>query len=397
MSALVFYAVTSRMCLEIMAERTAELYAKCFGRAPRWLAAAPGRVNLIGEHTDYNEGFVLPMAIERYTVIAGDKNDVRAVTLHSMTTGDTASFGVKGGVQKGVPAWSNYVRGVIAGFEALGRKNLGFDAAIDSSVPTSGGLSSSAALEVAAATLLEKIHACPLSPLAKAQLCQRAEHQFAGVPCGIMDQYASIFAKKDEAMLLDCRSNTATPVVLSDSGVTVLVVNTNIRRRVGEVEYATRRAQCEAAAKALGVPALRDATLKDLDTAAPRLEPVVFRRARHVITEIERTLIAAQAMQAGDWGAAGELMFASHASLRDDYEVSCLELDTVVEIARGLRDKGIIGARMTGAGFGGCAVCLVRTDAVKGISRLLDQAYEQAHGEQAEIFASRPAAGARIL
>ncbi len=385
------------MCLQIMAERTAELFAKCFGHPPRWVVAAPGRVNLIGEHTDYNEGFVLPMAIERYTVMAGDKNSLREVTLHNATTGDTAVFGLKGGVQRGSPAWSNYVRGVVAGFEALGKRGLGFDAAIDSSVPSSGGLSSSAALEVATATLLEKIHSHPLEPLAKAQLCQQAEHEFAGVPCGIMDQYASIFARKDEALLLDCRTNTSTPVKLADGGVTVLIVNTNVRRRVGDVEYAQRRSQCETAARLLGVPALRDATLKELRAAEGRLDPVVYRRARHVISEIDRTLTAAQAMQARDWSTAGQIMFASHVSLRDDYEVSCLELDAVVEIARTLEPKGMIGCRMTGAGFGGCAVCLVKTEAVKLIARLMDEAYEQATGEQAEIFASRPAAGARVI
>lgn len=385
------------MCLQIMAERTAELFAKCFGRPPRWVVAAPGRVNLIGEHTDYNEGFVLPMAVERYTVMAGDKNTRKEVTLHSMTTGDTAVFPLKSGVQRGNPSWSNYVRGVIAGFEARGKKGIGFEAAIDSSVPASGGLSSSAALEVAGATLLEKLYNLPLPPLEKAQLCQKAEHDFAGVPCGIMDQYAAIFARTDEALLLDCRTNTFTPVPLTDPGITVLIVNTNVRRRVGDVEYAQRRRQCETAAKLLGVPALRDATLNDLQSAANHLEPVVFRRARHVITEIERTLTAARAIQAKDWTAVGELMYASHESLRNDYEVSCLELDAVVEIARDMKDKGIIGARMTGAGFGGCAVCLAKTDTVRTVTRLIDQAYEKATGEQAEIFSSRPASGARVI
>ncbi len=385
------------MCLQIMAERTAELFAKCFGRPARFVVAAPGRVNLIGEHTDYNEGFVLPMAVERYTVMAGDKNTRKEVTLHSMTTGDTAAFPLKGGVQRGNPAWSNYVRGVIAGFESLGKKGLGFEAAIDSSVPASGGLSSSAALEVAAATLLEKLYNLPLDPLKKAKLCQKAEHEFAGVPCGIMDQYAAIFARKDEALLLDCRTNTFTPIAWTDTGVTVLIVNTNVRRRVGDVEYAQRRSQCETAAKILGVPALRDATLKDLQSSESRLEPVVFRRARHVISEIDRTLTAARAIQAKDWNAVGQLMFASHDSLKNDYEVSCLELDAVVEISRNLKEKGIIGARMTGAGFGGCAVCLVKTEAVRTITKLMDEAYEKATGEQAEIFSSRPAAGARVI
>ena len=245
--------------------------------------------------------------------------------------------------------------------------------------------------------MLEKLYNLPLDPLKKAKLCQKAEHEFAGVPCGIMDQYAAIFARKDEALLLDCRTNTFTPIAWTDTGVTVLIVNTNVRRRVGDVEYAQRRSQCETAAKILGVPALRDATLKDLQSSESRLEPVVFRRARHVISEIDRTLTAARAIQAKDWNAVGQLMFASHDSLKNDYEVSCLELDAVVEISRNLKEKGIIGARMTGAGFGGCAVCLVKTEAVRTITKLMDEAYEKATGEQAEIFSSRPAAGARVI
>ena len=381
-----------------MADRAAKLFARCFGHPPRWIVAAPGRVNLIGEHTDYNDGFVLPMAIERYTVIAADRNAKREVTLHSVTTGETATFSVRTALKPGEPAWSNYVRGVIAGFYEGGQKITGFDAVIDSTVPYGGGVASSAALEVAAATLLEAMSQRALPPLDKALLCQRAEHEFAGVPCGIMDQFTSILGQKDCALLLDCRSRTTTPVPMTDPTVTVLIINTNVRHKLAEGEYAKRRSQCETAARALKVPALRDATAQMLEAGRTGMDPVVFRRARHVITENERTLQAAQAIQASDWPTVSRLMYASHASLRDDYEVSCPELDAVVEIAQSIGEKGgMIGCRMTGGGFGGCAVSLVKTEALTRITREIDGSYERRAGKHATIFSSRPADGARIL
>ena len=386
------------MSLDLIADRTAELFTRCFGHPPRWLVAAPGRVNLIGEHTDYNDGFVLPLAIERHIVIAADSNPGREVTLHSATTGETATFNVRPKVAPGKPDWSNYVRGVIAGFQKRRRKLPAFDAVIESTLPYGGGLASSAALEVATATLLETMAGPPLDPVEKALLCQQAEHDFAGVPCGIMDQFTSILAWQDHALLLDCRSRAITPVPMTNPDVTVLIINTNIRHNLAESEYAKRRQQCEAAARALNVPALRDATPDALAAGRARLDPVVFRRARHVITENERTLQAAKAIQAADWPVVGQLMYASHASLRDDYEVSCPELDTVVDMAREIGTAGgVIGCRMTGGGFGGCAVSLVKTEAVQRITRTLDAAYEKKTGHQTTIFSSRPAAGARVL
>jgi galactokinase len=386
------------MSLEGMAEHGAALFARCFGRAPSSVVAAPGRVNLIGEHTDYNDGFVLPMAIERYTVFAAERTTDRQVTLHSMTTGETASFSVRHAVERGEPAWSNYVRGVIAGFQQRGDRVPGFHAVIDSSVPFGGGLSSSAALEVAAATCLELILGTSLEPIEKALLCQKAEHDFAGVPCGIMDQFTSVLARADHALLLDCRSRTASPVPMTDPDITVLIINTNVRHKLADGEYAKRREQCEEAARGMKLPALRDATQKTLSAARDRLDPVAFRRARHVISENERTLLAARAIQNADWAKVSELMYASHDSLRKDYEVSCPELDAVVELARSFGSKdGVIGCRMTGAGFGGCAVCLVRTEAAQHVTHKMDESYERKTSKQASIFSSRPAAGVRIL
>jgi len=381
-----------------MTERSAELFVKAFGHAPRWLVAAPGRVNLIGEHTDYNEGFVLPMAIERYMIMAADRNGDREVILHSNTNGESAAFSVRGRVERGEPGWSNYVRGVLAGFQERGARVGGFDAIIESTLPYGGGVASSAALEVATATLLEQLSGKRLADLDKALLCQKAEHQFARVPCGIMDQFTSIMGEPDHALLLDCRSRTITPVLMNDPGVTVLVINTHVRHKLADGEYASRRAECEAAARILKVAALRDATLPGLNKAHAKLDPVVFRRARHVITENDRTLKTAQAIQDRQWQTVGELMYASHESLRSDYEVSCPELDTVVEIARSLPPaEGVIGCRMTGAGFGGCAVSLVRTSAVRRVTRIMEEAYERRTRSHLSIFSSRPAGGARLL
>ncbi len=271
------------MSLDLMLGRTTELFTRCFGHAPRWVVAAPGRVNLIGEHTDYNDGFVLPMAIERYIVIAADSNTSRQVTLHSETTGETASFSVRPKVEPGEPGWSNYVRGVIAGFPKPSKKVTGFDAVIESTLPYGGGLASSAALEVAVATLLEAMTGQTLDPIEKALLCQQAEHEFANVPCGIMDQFTSILARENHALLLDCRSRTTTPVPMTDPAVTVLIINTNIRHKLAESEYAKRRSQCEAAARVLKVAALRDATLESARSGAEANGPgrVPARPPRH--------------------------------------------------------------------------------------------------------------------
>jgi galactokinase len=386
------------MTLDQLAARTAAHFQKHYGEPPQWLAAAPGRVNLIGEHTDYNDGFVLPMAIERWTVIAARPAPQLRGTLHSQALRSTALINLAGPVTRAEPAWANYVRGVVAGFQRLGTTVGGFEALMDSTVPLGSGLSSSAALEVASATLLEARTGQELNPVDKALLCQRAEHEFAGVPCGIMDQFTSTLAEADHLLLLDCRSRTVQLVPFTDPSVTVLIVNTNVRHELASGEYARRRAQCETAAKALDVPSLRDATPQQLFAAQDRVDAVVFRRARHVITEIERTLAAAEAIPAADWAQVGRLMYASHASLREDYEVSCPELDCVVELAHSIGPAGgVIGCRMTGGGFGGCAVSLVRTNALEAVMRKLEEGYRARTGIEASMFVSRPAGGARIL
>ncbi len=387
------------MTLPELTAQVTQQFIKTYGRPPRWIAAAPGRVNVIGEHTDYNDGFVLPMAIERYAVMAADSSSSSSsCSVFDTHFKESATIDVSAPVTKGPPKWSNYVRGVMAGFQQRRMKIPALDVAFTSTVPLGGGLSSSAALEVCTATLFEAVTGKTIDPVEKALLCQQAEHEFAGVPCGIMDQFISVMGRENHLLLLDCRSRRTELVPMNDPSVALLIVNTNVKHELGSGEYAKRRAQCEAAAKILGVPSLRDASADALEDARSKMDEVVYRRARHVIGEIERTVHAAEGIRASNWPTVGNLMYASHASLRDDYEVSCAELDAVVEIAEGIGIKGgVYGCRMTGGGFGGCAVALVKADAVEAISKKIANDYKKKTGIEATIFSSRPAAGATIV
>jgi galactokinase len=381
-----------------------EAFERRFGRRPTHAAAAPGRVNLIGEHTDYNDGFVLPMAIDRQTVIvaapapgsapAPGKATARVV---SLDIEGEATFPVDATLAPGEPAWSNYVRGAVAMMLRHGVDPGGFDAVLSSTVPVGGGLSSSASIEVATATLVERLADRAIDPVDKALACQQAEHRFAGVPCGIMDQFISAMGRAGYALLIDCRTHDTRLVPLDDPAIAVLIINSNVRHELTGGEYAERRRQCEAAAGALGVEALRDATLEKLGAARARLDDVTFRRARHVIGEIDRTLRAADAMGRRDWASVGPLMFESHASLRDDFQVSTPELDKLVELASDRVADGVIGSRMTGGGFGGCTVTLVRADAAEAVGRGIAAAYADAVGIEASVFVTRPSDGARAL
>ncbi len=413
---------------ESLAARAAAAFEARFGRAANVLVQAPGRVNLIGEHIDYNDGFVLPMAIERRVVIAagpsaaesqvvevltangearGGRGDARVgadgagrqATLYSALKNEEAVVPLNAPVPRGQHLhWSNYCRGVLQGFLDRGINVPAFDAVIDADLPLGGGLSSSAALEVAAATAIEALTARPLPPVEKALLCQKAEHDYAGVPCGIMDQFASVLSRRDHLLLLDCRSKQVQHVPLIGAKVAVLIINTNVHHELAGGEYAKRRKQCEAAAAALGVASLRDATMGQLDAVRRRMDDVTYRRGRHVIGEIARTVAAAEALRAGQWSTVGRLMYASHESLRSDYEVSCPELDAVVEIARELGEAaGVIGCRMTGGGFGGCCVCLVREDAANRVAKAIEQRYGTRGGKSLTHFVTHPAQGASVL
>ncbi len=382
--------------------RVEQQFEQQFGQPPKWIAAAPGRVNLIGEHTDYNDGFVLPMAIDRYAVMAAreakdadNKCDVRAYS-SAIGRAERLSYDITDVSE--VAPWARYVLGVMMGCRERGMDHAPLDVLVDSSVPLGGGLSSSAALEVATATLLEAVTGHSLDGVDKALLCQKAEHEYAGMPCGIMDQFISVMASPDHLMLLDCRSRQVKMVPLDDPEINVLIINSNVKHELTGGEYAERRSQCEAAAEKMGVPALRDATLDLLGQTSEALEPVFYRRARHVIGENDRTTEAAASLEAGDWNHVGRLMYASHESLRDDYEVSCEELDLLVELARKCgQSGGVIGSRMTGGGFGGCTVSLVRKADVASVAELIRAQYHERTGIEPTLFTTRPAQGAHVV
>jgi galactokinase len=380
------------------AEAAATRFTPWHGKPPTWLACAPGRINLIGEHVDYNDGLVLPMAIDWHVVAAAAPVPEPRVRVLSAAVEQEVVISLEEPLRPTPPAWSNYVRGVIHRFRARGATVSGLDLLIDSDLPLGGGLSSSAALEVATATLLEAVCGLRLDPVEKALLARRAEHDFAGVPCGIMDQFAAVLGRRDHLLLLDCRSQEVQQVPMTDPAVTVLIVNTNVRHELSSGEYAVRLEQCRRAAEALGVRSLRDVSAAQLEAHRAALDAILYRRARHVVTEIERTAQAAEAVGRGDWAALGERMYASHASLRDDYEVSCAELDLVVEVAQELGTAGgVYGCRMTGGGFGGCTVSLVRTAALADAARVIRARYEAATRVVPTLFASRPADGAAVL
>jgi galactokinase len=346
--------------LAALEARTRRGFRACFGAESELCVSAPGRANLIGEHTDYNDGFVLPFAIARRTAVAARPRRDRRVVVASALAPGRVEIDLDAAIEPGPPRWGDYVRGVVAECLVLASDDGaldpgGFDAWIDSDVPVGAGLSSSAALEVAVAGVVETLAGRSIDPVAKAALCRRAEQRFSGVPCGIMDQMASVLAGEDSLLFLDCRDLAWRTIELPAHEIEIVVVDSELPHDLGEGEFARRVEECASAARLLGVPSLRDAGIADLDRLGA--EPLLARRARHVIEENLRVLAAVEAVQTNDWALLGELLDAGHASLRDLFEVSRPEMDALVDE---LRRQGALGARMTGGGFGGCAVALFR-------------------------------------
>ena len=356
---------------------------------------APGRVNLIGEHTDYNDGFVLPMAIERGVTITVTRRRDGVAMFRSEREAGAALLDLRATLEPDRSDWGRYPAGVLAGYQRLGWEIPGFDAVITADLPSGGGLSSSAAIEVATATVIETLCGQALDPLDKALLCQQAEHEFAGVPCGIMDQCAVKFGRAGHALLIDCLSREIRAVPFGGVDVALLVVNSGVRHSLADGEYARRRAECASAAAALGCGSLRDVTPAIWSAGNAALSDLERRRATHVRSENDRTRAFVAALERADWPAAGRLMDESHASLRDAYEVSCHELDLLCEIAGAV--PGVFGCRMTGGGFGGCAIVLVAAGAALAVMAALRENYRAATGIEADLFATRAAAGARVL
>jgi galactokinase len=370
------------------------IFAERFGGEPR-IFRAPGRVNLIGEHTDYNDGFALPAAIDLYTWIAVAPRDDETLHVFSANLNQTAEIDLREKHPSSRNHWSDYIHGAALMLQTSGvqlRANL----AIHSDVPSGSGLSSSAALEVAAAHALLANSNRALEKLNIAKLCQRAENEFVGARCGIMDQFAASFGRAGHAILLDCRSLEGTPLPLP-AGVSLVICNTMVRHEHSAGEYNLRRTQCEEGVSLLKkwnqkISALRDVSLNELESHKSELPPLIFRRCRHVISENARVLDTVKAFQGNNLDAVGRLMAQSHESLRGDFEVSCRELDIMAELAQ--KTEGVIGARMTGGGFGGCTINLVESDRVQAFRASVSAGYERAAGKTPEIYVSSAGEGA---
>lgn len=356
---------------------------------------APGRVNLIGEHIDYSDGYVFPMAIHPRITFAFRRRIDGQVRIQNEQYPDTQVTFEIDDPAPGEPKWTNYLRGPIALLREGGTVLTGMDCLIMASLPEGAGLSSSAALEVGTTVAMLHLSGGQMSPVEIARLCQRAENEIVGMPCGIMDQTIVAGGREGHAMMLDCRTMQITHVPLPPDELAVIVCDSKVSHELTDGGYRKRREQCEAVAKALGVPALRDATMNGLESIREQINESDFRRARHAIAEIERVPQFAEALRKKDYAAAGGLMYASHESLRDDYDVSTDQLNHLVETAKRL--DGVYGSRMTGAGFGGCTITLCRPDAVEAIGSALAQGMQEKFGVETLPFVTPACAGATVV
>ncbi len=375
------------------AERAVKAFASRFGGAPAGVWVAPGRVNLIGEHTDYNDGYVLPFALPHVTAVAVSLTDSPFWTVVSEGFGDAVTFGADSLAPGGVDDWAAYVAGVIWALRADGHHVPPARISVASDVPVGSGLSSSAALECAVMAALCDLGGLTLPSWTRVKLARRAENEFVGAPTGIMDQSASTLSRAGHALFLDCRTLDVEhiPFDVAAAGLAVLIVNTNAPHRHVDGEYADRRRVCEEAARSLGVPALRDVSVSDLPSALARLDEVPGRRVRHIVTENQRVLDTVTLLRAGDIAAIGPLMTESHASMRDDFEITVPEVDTAVTAAL---DAGAYGARMTGGGFGGCVLALIDAAQASAVASTVAEAFAGAGFTAPESFVVTPSEGA---
>ncbi|CAN5404129.1 galactokinase [soil metagenome] len=377
-------------------------FAQLFGPGGKiHVIRAPGRVNLIGEHTDYNDGFVLPMAIEPHVLVACRGRDDGQVRFASTVfPNQTIEFSVQNKIERAEPRWSNYVRGVAAELLAAGIPLVGMDALISNTLPVGGGLSSSAAILVSCGLAMLTVAGLTMDPSRLALIAQRAEHEYAHVPSGIMDQTIIAAAKAGQAMMLDCRDLSKQYIALDPAELRVVVVNSMTKHENGSGEYAKRRKQCEEGVaffqkQTPTIKALRDVTMTQLELSKGKLDDVIYRRCRHVISENGRTIDFAMQLTKRNYELAGEQMIASHNSLRDDYEVSSPELDFLVEEA--MKQKNVYGARMTGGGFGGCIVALMQPRTAEAFTPAIEASFSKKFGKSPTVFATVPTGGANVL
>ncbi|WP_234497107.1 galactokinase [Vibrio maritimus] len=372
-------------------------FNEVFNYLPTHIVQAPGRVNLIGEHTDYNDGFVLPCAINYKTVVAAAKRDDNTVRVLSVDNGnvvDTFDIIKEIAFQKD-KVWANYIRGVVKCLIGRGYELGGADISVSGNVPQGAGLSSSAALEVVIGQTFKELYNLEISQAEIALNGQQAENEFVGCKCGIMDQMISAEGRENHAMLLDCRT-LETKAISMPNNISVVIINSNRKRGLVDSEYNTRRAQCEEAARVIGVSALRDATIEQLYSVTNDLDETAVKRARHVITENARTLDAASALSVGDMKRMGELMAESHASMRDDFEITVREIDVLVDMVKEVvGEQG--GVRMTGGGFGGCIVALVPPHLVDPVIATVENKYEALTGLKESIYVCQAKSGANLV
>lgn len=376
-----------------MREQVINQFKQQYGAEPDYVIRAPGRVNLIGEHTDYNDGFVFPLAIDRAVWAAARPRADRQVHIRMLDFGTQHTFDLDA-LEKLDASPIEYVKGVAWALSQAGHALNGFDGVMAGDVPIGAGLSSSAALELATARTFAAVSGLAWEPKAMALLCQKAENQWVGVNSGIMDQMISATGQAGHAVLIDCRSLDLFPAKLPE-GTLVVVLDTGTRRGLVGSAYNERRAQCEAAAQHFGVPKLRDVSVETFNARQHELDDVTMRRARHIVTENARTLEARDAMAAGDAQRLGVLMYGSHVSMRDDFEISTDALNAIVEIARS--HDACYGARLTGAGFGGCGVALIRADAAESFVEYVEARYRQQTDHEPQLYVCRATDGAQIV
>jgi galactokinase len=384
--------------VNVQARDAAQEFGLRFGRKPS-VSRAPGRVNLIGEHTDYNDGFVMPAALEFATLVAASPRPDRRLSVYSTTMDESREFDLDAPAPIGRHDWSDYVFGVAVMLERSGWRLRGADLVVSTDVPLGSGLSSSAALEVSAAHAFLTAAGLPFEPIAVAKICQEAENDYVGMRCGVMDQYIAACAVAGYALLIDCRSLESRNVPIAPN-LRLLIANSTVRHQHAGGEYNARREACEEGVRLLKpvlrpIKALRDVTAPDLEANRERLPDLIYRRCRHIVTENARVLEAERALLAGDFAACGRAMNASHASMRDDFEITCPEVDFLAELAQAA--PGVYGSRMTGGGFGGCTVTLVEAEAVERVSQVLVEGYRSACGREAEVFVCSPSDGARLV
>jgi len=361
--------------------------------------SAPGRVNLIGEHTDYNEGFVLPIAIGKKIIMLGQLRNNRLIQVFDLGYKAEVKFSLDNLFPSKKDTWVNYLMGVMDEIQKAGYPLQGANIIFNSNIPKGAGLSSSAALEVVTALTMAKLNLLKIEPVEMAHLCRRAENNFVGVACGIMDQYVSCLGKKNYALFIDCRSDDYELIPLKDHNYQIVICNSKIQRGLVNSEYNKRKEECKIAAEFFKhklnreIRTLRDITIDEYKKYQEQLPEVTARRARHVISENYRVQAGVKALREENFSAFGQLMIESHQSLKDDYEVSCTELDLLVDLA--LKQEGVLGARMTGAGFGGCTINLIEKNYIDGFKKSIKNEYKKITGINPDIYVTPPAEGAK--